>query len=115
VENHPEYLQFWDQDAMNIVLAGQWKPLDLRWNRTVGIALRSSWQETTFDAPTFLQLKTRPFIVHFTTKFKPWNAYRHPDKHLFYKYLDLTAWAGWRLTFWQAVGQRVNRFLRGQS
>ena len=37
-----------------------------------------------------------PYIVHFTTRAKPWRACRHPLRGEFFKYLDRTAWAGWR-------------------
>jgi lipopolysaccharide biosynthesis glycosyltransferase len=107
MKQYPEYIELNDQDGLNIILAAKWKALDHRWNRTMVFHSCNSWEDSPFDETTFVGLEENPFIIHCTTKFKPWNAYNHPDKKLFYKYVDMTAWRGWRFTFWDAVIQKI--------
>jgi lipopolysaccharide biosynthesis glycosyltransferase len=107
MEAHPEYLQLCDQHGLNIILADRWEVLDHRWNRTMIFHYCNSWKDSPFDEATFIRLGQDPFIVHCTTRFKPWNAYKHPDKKLFYRYVDMTAWRGWRFTWWDAMLQKA--------
>ena len=53
-----------EQDALNVVCSGCWRPIDERWN----------WQ--TFDeaAGAVYSAATRASIIHFVGPFKPWNA-----------------------------------------
>jgi lipopolysaccharide biosynthesis glycosyltransferase len=112
MENHPEHLQLCEQHAMNIILSNKWKSINPQWNRTMAFHYYTSWQDSPFDEPTFELLKDHPFVVHCTTKFKPWNSYNHPDKQLFYKYIDMTAWMGWRFSLWKAMKQKTSSLLR---
>ncbi len=66
-------LTWMDQDALNIVMRGTVKLIDLKWN----------YQPRCADVPSaFLQLneadyrtmRKYPTIIHYTTSFKPWNA-----------------------------------------
>jgi len=71
---------FWDQEGLNAVLAGRWGELDSRWNQSASApATGEAW------------------IVHFTGSLKPWK-YETTDPHceLYFRYLDMTAWSGWR-------------------
>jgi lipopolysaccharide biosynthesis glycosyltransferase len=75
---------FWDQEALNAVLAGEWGELDQRWN----------WNATV-DSLTNSQVD--PFIVHFTGNLKPWlycgsNRYQKRYEEV----VDLTRWRGRR-------------------
>jgi lipopolysaccharide biosynthesis glycosyltransferase len=75
---------FWDQEALNAVLAGLWGELDPRWNRIAN--LRGSQPH----AP-------EAWVHHFTGTLKPWVYPGAELSHtLYYRYLDQTAWAGWR-------------------
>jgi lipopolysaccharide biosynthesis glycosyltransferase len=75
---------FWDQEALNAVLAGRWAELDPRWNHIAN--LRGSQP----GAP-------EAWIHHFTGTLKPWVYPGAELSHtLYYRYLDQTAWAGWR-------------------
>jgi lipopolysaccharide biosynthesis glycosyltransferase len=75
---------FWDQEALNAVLPGKWDALDPRWNcianpRGAGDRARDPW------------------IHHFTGSLKPWVCpSAEPSHALYFRYLDQTAWAGWR-------------------
>src|SRR5579871_3810564 len=79
--------RWYDQDALNAVLVGRWKPLDARWQVQPRLANLPSTMDAVGDA----------WIVHFSGRLKPW-VYRGDaaaDRE-FFEVLDLTAWRGWR-------------------
>jgi lipopolysaccharide biosynthesis glycosyltransferase len=77
---------FWDQEGLNVALAGKWIALDSRWNYNVSLPLRR--KRAGEDAPV---------ILHFAGMLKPW-LYRtkDPEWSQYMTYLDRTAWAGIR-------------------
>lgn len=85
-----------DQDALNHVLAGAWKRLDLRWNQQTKFFdhssgyLRVPWL-------TLRRARSAPYIVHYSTNTKPWHtASNHPWRDLYFEQLDRTHYRGWR-------------------
>lgn len=97
LEQHREHVRWWDQYALNVVLHGQWRPLDHRWNQGANTFSFPNWSESPYDESTFERLRSDPLVVHFTTKHKPWKVTcLHPWRRQFFEYLDRTAWAGWR-------------------
>ncbi len=78
---------FWDQEALNAVLAGHWGALDPRWNWNPLVVRLTSQRAIAPDA----------WIIHFSGNLKPWT-YRGatPQHALYYEWLDQTAWRGWR-------------------
>jgi lipopolysaccharide biosynthesis glycosyltransferase len=95
-QNH-EHVLWWDQYALNVVLAGRWGALDTRWNQGSNIYAYPGWSHSPFDRQTFERLRDEPHIVHFTTRYKPWKvSCLHPLRRLFFQYVDRTDWAGWR-------------------
>ncbi|WP_416670707.1 glycosyltransferase family 8 protein [Egbenema bharatensis] len=96
IANHPDF-PFPDQDGINIVLAGKWKELDPRWNQTHVVHSFTSPQETPYAPQLYFDLIHHPFIIHYTGRPKPWSKdCTHPQADRFFKYLDQTAWRGWR-------------------
>jgi lipopolysaccharide biosynthesis glycosyltransferase len=97
LETHPHAIRWWDQDAMNAVLAGRWGELDPRWNQIPQV-----WERVAPDTAAFSQAQRElairdPWIVHFSTFSKPWHwGCNHPARERFFEVLDRTAWAGWR-------------------
>ncbi|MEO8193790.1 MAG: glycosyltransferase family 8 protein [Gemmatimonadales bacterium] len=82
---------FWDQEALNAVLAGKWKPADARWN----------WSASTdrVRGSTSLHLGpgVLPSIIHFNGRIKPWTVHDATEfTALWFRFLDRTAWKGWR-------------------
>ncbi len=98
LQSHREFIRWHDQDALNAVCAGQWGELDPRWNRSITLYRYTSWQDSPYDEQTFNRLLQHPYIIHFTESGKPWTpGFQHPEKHLFFHYLDQSAWSGWQL------------------
>jgi lipopolysaccharide biosynthesis glycosyltransferase len=99
LEQNRPYVRWSDQYALNVVLTKCWGELDLRWNQGSNIFSYPSWSQSPFDRQTFEQLRDDPYIVHFTTRYKPWLVTcLHPLRKLFFEYVDRTAWSGWRPT-----------------
>ncbi|NJO64007.1 MAG: glycosyltransferase family 8 protein [Richelia sp. RM2_1_2] len=113
VEQNIEYIVFHDQDALNVVLAKQWGELEPKWNQTPFIYDYSTWKDSPFQEEAFNDAVNDPCIIHFASKHKPWNTYqyRERDQKLFYKYLDMTAWAGMRFTLWMAIYKKLMRII----
>ncbi|WP_224087032.1 glycosyltransferase family 8 protein [Nostoc sp. MS1] len=104
-----------DQDGLNLVLAGKWGELHPQWNQMPRIYDYPSWQESPFTEEVYNELLHQPYIVHYTTIPKPWYAglrheSTHPKKDLFFQYLDMTAWAGWRDTLIRRVSRKFLKF-----
>jgi lipopolysaccharide biosynthesis glycosyltransferase len=76
---------FWDQEGLNVALAGAWAEVDSRWNFNASIpGARMSGREL-------------PSIVHFAGGLKPWRFRTRDElRSLYYVYLDRTAFKGWR-------------------
>ncbi len=102
---HPEQLRYADQCAVNLVLAGRVKLLDRRWNAPV--------------APIQgLEIREDAAILHFLTGDKPWQAwYSHPRGRDYWRYLDVSPWAGARPQEPRNVGElrRMAMFLHASG
>lgn len=97
LEQNKGHVQWWDQYALNVVLAGRWGWLDPRWNQGSHIYRYPTCEQSPFDRASFDQQRDDPYIVHFTTRHKPWRAScQHPLKQRFFDTVDRTQWAGCR-------------------
>jgi lipopolysaccharide biosynthesis glycosyltransferase len=87
LRDYGDRVYFWDQEALNAVLAGRYAELDPRWNRHPSLEHVPRIKNGS-DGPSG--------IVHFTGHLKPWNLSRESPSHRLYQsYLARTAWAGW--------------------
>jgi lipopolysaccharide biosynthesis glycosyltransferase len=75
-QDHPDSMRFWDQDALNAVMIGQWKQLDSYWNvpplndlLTTGTAYFTERNQPDRDIS---EIEGKAQIVHFITRQKPW-------------------------------------------
>lgn len=97
LDQNKEHVRWWDQYALNVVLAGRWGHLDSRWNQQSHIFAYPTWSQSPYDRVDFDTLRDDPYIVHFTTRYKPWLAScLHPRRKDFFACVDRTDWAGWR-------------------
>ncbi len=99
---------FSDQDALNVACDGVWKKLNPRWNFT----------DRVYEVDiASLSPERRPWIVHFVTSHKPWNA-RIPNINAsFYDaFRSRTQFARAPMErqrdFWQGNWAKVKRWLK---
>ena len=86
---HSEHLPFLDQDAVNIVVAGQWDLLPQTWNvMTVGV------QYSRMKLPMSPEeMIRRAKVLHYTAARKPWHAtYRTAGAGRYARYLRTSGW-----------------------
>lgn len=101
-----------DQDALNAILAGRWGEIHPKWNQMPGVYDPAFKDRNPLPPEVYQELLHQPCIIHFTNTPKPWCAglqaeCLHPKKDLFFHYLDMTAWAGWRDTMLRRLGRKV--------
>jgi lipopolysaccharide biosynthesis glycosyltransferase len=115
LQRWPQHAANWDQSALNVVLYGRWKAIDVSWN-TPGWWADQGREGCTLDAP----------VLHFVGPHKPWllGYDRGHSAQIFFRELDRTAWRGWRPSrlrqackwakyrVWQITNEVSNR-LRG--
>lgn len=73
-----QHVRFWDQDALNHVVRGQWHRLDRRWNV---FPLEDIWQAEEFPyygeehvpRSRLGRLASEAYLIHFVTRHKPWT------------------------------------------
>lgn len=88
INKHPELCEFWDQDAINAIIKGNFDILDYRYN------VQSGFYEESQTDPLALKAIENPLIIHFTGggACKPWYYHNHhPHKDLYYFYLKNTS------------------------
>lgn len=101
ISQNPAALRWYDQDAINAVLAGQWKILDARWQMQPRWA---SLMRAGADHPA-----GQAWMFHFSGRVKPWiHSGRSQADREFFEVLDRTAWSGWRPS--ATAGRTVTRF-----
>lgn len=83
---------FWDQEALNVALAGRWDGADPRWNWSANLGRLSANPVNNDDGSAVL-----PWIVHFNGNLKPWQVPEDgPINEQYFRTLDETSWKGWR-------------------
>lgn len=97
-----QYTRCPDQEAMNVVFHGRWKPLEAEWND-----LGAAELDKRHDPDTIGRF-FRAHIVHFTGPRKPWRSdYAGLVGSSLYRAIEArTAWAGYPLEDWP---RRVSR------
>lgn len=81
---------FWDQEALNAVLARRWKQADERWNWSANLdrLARNNSHSTNGQESR---------IVHFTGHIKPWIVRESTETDTsYFRTLDETSWRDWR-------------------
>ena len=105
-----EHVIWWDQYALNVILAGRWGELDHRWNQVAHVHAYPSWRESPLGSDEFCRLRDDPWVVHYSSASKPWqNDCGHPWANAFLEVLATTPWRGWRRTAPGPVHRHVPR------
>lgn len=86
---------FWDQEALNVAIAGRWTCLDPRWNQIASVCGRRFFRPQHLDPASYAALVSDPWIVHYAGSLKPWTLARHRDER-FQQWVDATPFRGWR-------------------
>lgn len=91
-------LQCPDQDALNIVLSQQCRPLSLKWNVQSRFFIKSYYEMLTSDKREMMRaiaLRRISGIIHFTGEKHPWDKDAllfHPFWYLWYRALRRSPW-----------------------
>lgn len=124
LDRYAEQVIYYDQSALNAVLAGGWTELSLRWNYLVNqeVPIRNNWSHAYayVDAADLDRSRADPAIVHFAGPFKPWKweGRELPFTREWQVCLDETSWSGQRpvppptTPAWRRLRGRVRRALR---
>ncbi len=118
IKENKELICWHDMDGLNAILWNDWCRIDDSWN-----VLVEAWKKE--DSDVLWEDKERDSssvkLVHFMGSIKPWDYDGiHPSRNLFFRYLDKTAWSGWRprkpfwRIFWRNAGRTwLNRHFYG--
>ncbi|MFN2603722.1 MAG: glycosyltransferase family 8 protein [Gemmatimonadaceae bacterium] len=92
LKKYHERVCFWDQEALNAVLAAKWNLLEAHWNWSANLD-RLAGSSANHSHANSSQAR----LVHFSGRIKPWliNDGSSLDT-AYFEMLDETAWAGWR-------------------
>ncbi|MEI8278503.1 MAG: glycosyltransferase family 8 protein [Bacteroidota bacterium] len=94
--NNAALIQYWDQDAFNVVCKGHWKALAPKYNVQTNLFYIHS-NAITYTYEDIQNAIADPYIIHFTGKSKPWEYMdKHPVKEIYYKYLRKTPWKNFK-------------------
>lgn len=91
INDNPDKLKLWDQDALNYVLRETKLDLPFRYNVQEGFYWRELWIAKRYWAEVYEAVE-KPVILHYTLC-KPWfKECTHPNKELYQKYKSLSPW-----------------------
>jgi lipopolysaccharide biosynthesis glycosyltransferase len=83
------HYRFPDQDALNVVLDGRARFVDIRWNYLYGLV-----GDLENDRPALAIPEGAASFIHFAGSVKPWGVWSgHDSVRLFQRYHALSAWS----------------------
>ena len=105
---YPERILMNDQDLLNGMLFDKKNFVDIRYNVQEG-AYRLPKDKPADWQPPYIDLLLHPAILHYSSR-KPWQYHcMHPLRDLFFKYQDMTPWAGQHPL--NSLAARFHRFI----
>ncbi len=93
IRHFPELCEFWDQDALNAVLKGNFYRIDYKYNMQTSL-----FDDRLLQHPSFTDKLEKPVVIHFTGggNCKPWlYLNHHPLKKLYYQALHSTPFSNY--------------------
>ena len=91
IDKHIYPIRYIDQDALNVILAGNLAYFHLRWNLQVPLIapVKLGWK----CSQEHVKAVSNPAIIHYVTDRKPWRKeFKLPYQSLYFKYLAQTPW-----------------------
>lgn len=112
-----ENIGWYDQGLLNILFAGQWGQIDSRWNFNAtsfyDYATKNylPWLSSNsfLNEDDYTNVVNSPYILHYVSDKKPWTSRHCPRSEVFFKYVDMTAWSGWRLNLFRRILIKLNK------
>jgi lipopolysaccharide biosynthesis glycosyltransferase/adenylate kinase family enzyme len=97
IRRYKSLVEYPDQDALNAVLFGKWRPLDLTWNAQVDNLIHPEQMGNSQADAEILhrrdELLYHPRVRHYAGVKKPWNPGRfRPVRKRFVHYLHASGW-----------------------
>lgn len=89
INSYPEKILYWDQDVLNFCAKNNWLSLNYKYNVTHFFYHPESYSFEYFGLTEseYLEIKSNPVILHFTSHQKPWiEGCKHPKKELYFQY-----------------------------
>ena len=81
--------RFFDQDIINLLGDGKILYLDDRWNVLWHFVIPEFYSQlSSQQQKAWNSAQSNPFIIHYSSKYKPWNTYNYPLSSYFNKSLD---------------------------
>ena len=110
ISNNKEYIRFWDQDGLNAMLSDRWLEIDGSWNHLLSPIFEQIHDEAALNK-FYACYNEKIKILHFAAPIKPWNyGFDHPAKTIFFRYLDMTSWKGWRPSRRRHILKRLKNY-----
>ncbi|ACK66221.1 glycosyl transferase family 8 [Rippkaea orientalis PCC 8801] len=82
LQENPDMIRLWDQDALNKIVDGKFLNIDGIWNSLVDL--------TTGET----RVTNQSIIIHFTGTLKPWQSWCiRPEKRIYWYYLRQSPWS----------------------
>lgn len=96
IRNNANRIYNHDQDVLNVLAIGMWRPISFKWNMLNVFFLKNPPIPIGHNADLKQSLNDVR-IAHFSGPIKPWIAWeRHPYHSEYYKYLKMTPWKNYR-------------------
>lgn len=85
-------MKYVDQCVINVVCHGYFRELPVKWNMIVPFFMKLP-PIVEEQRKNLEQYISNPFIIHYTTEYKPWfKECKHPYKSEYWKYQKLSPW-----------------------
>jgi len=90
LNKYKDEILWWDQDALNAIIAGRIYELNPQWNQLTQLLKCKSWKDSPYNRKKFEEVTSNPYIIHFNTENKPWQKNNnHKFKNYYFKYLNM--------------------------
>ncbi|WP_052055277.1 glycosyltransferase family 8 protein [Myxosarcina sp. GI1] len=97
LEHNMHYIRWHDSDVLHAIVKNQWGAVDGKWNFYKGRPLTKEEVDSAF-------------IIHYISPAKPWIAIEKTNENnLFFHYLRMTDWSGYKHTIPQRLWRRLKR------